>query len=173
MIKIKTPVIGYNGIDCGVRFENGIGVAEDLSEHVINWFKDQGYTVEETDEPKAKEPETTPETDNIDNGEAGDDVPEDNNAGIPEVPETGDEKSKAELLEEAKALGIENIRSKATKAEIEKLIADKKEELEALGNADPETSNPEAGEENGDSNETPEANPEAGEQGNEDSKGGE
>ena len=55
MIKIKTPVIGYNGIDCGVRFENGIGVAEDLSEHVINWFKDQGYTVEETDEPKAKE----------------------------------------------------------------------------------------------------------------------
>ena len=147
MIKIKTPVIGYNGIDCGVRFENGIGVAEDLSEHVINWFKDQGYTVEETDEPKAKEPETTPETDNTDNGEAGYDVPEDNNAGIPEVPETGEDKTRAELLEEAKALGIENIRSKATKGEIEQLINDKKIELEALadnGNSDNE--NPKAGE---------------------------
>lgn len=147
MIKIKTPVIGYNGIDCGVRFENGIGVAEDLSEHVINWFKDQGYTVEETDEPIEKEPEATPEVENTDNGEAGDDVPEDNDAGEPEVPEAGEEKSKAELLEEAKALGIENIRSKATKDEIIQLINDKKVELEALadnGNSDNE--NPEAGE---------------------------
>lgn len=164
MIKIKTPVIGYNGIDCGVRFENGIGVAEDLSEHVINWFKDQGYTVEETDEPIEKEPEATPEVENTDNGEAGDDVPEDNDAGEPEVPEAG-EKSKAELLEEAKALGIENIRSKATKAEIEDLINDKKIELEAL-------------ESNGDSNEDPEAGkeeetPEAGEVGDEDPEKGE
>lgn len=144
MIKIKTPVIGYNGIDCGVRFENGIGVAEDLSEHVINWFKDQGYTVEETDEPKAKEPETAPKADNTDNG---DEDPENNDAGEPEVPEAGEEKSKAELLEEAKALGIENIRSKATKDEIIQLINDKKVELEALadnGNSDNE--NPKAGE---------------------------
>lgn len=147
MIKISTPVPGYNGIDCGVRFENGIGVAEDLSEHVINWFKDQGYTVEETDEPKVKEPEATPETDNTDNGEAGDNVPEDNNAGEPEVPETGEDKTRAELLEEAKALGIENIRSKATKAEIEDLINDKKIELEALaGDGNSDNENPEAGE---------------------------
>lgn len=147
MIKISTPVQGYNGIDCGVRFENGFAEVETLSEHVINWFKDHGYTVE--GEPTVEA-----------NPEAGE------NSG--EQPKT-----KAQLIEEAKELGIENIKSKATIAEIEKLIADKKEELEALGNADPETSNPEDGEENGDSNETPEANPEAGEQGNEDSKGGE
>ena len=51
------------------------------------------------------------------------------------------------MLEEAKALGIENIRSKATKAEIEDLINDKKIELEALaGDGNSDNENPEAGE---------------------------
>ena len=146
MIKIKTPVIGYNGIDCGVRFENGEATVETLLPHVLAYFRVHGYRVEE-DEVQVVQvvEEETPEADNTDNGESN---PEENNdAGEPEVPEAGEEKSKAELLEEAKALGIENIRSKATKDEIIQLINDKKVELEALadnGNSDNE--NPEAGE---------------------------
>ncbi len=146
MIKIKTPVPGYNGIDCGVRFENGEATVESLLPHVLAWFKTQGYTVEE-DEVQEEVPvieESTPEADNTDNG---DEDPENNDAGESEEPEAGEEKTKAELLEEAKALGIENIRSKATKDEIIQLINDKKVELEALadnGNSDNE--NPEAGE---------------------------
>lgn len=146
MIKIKTPVIGYNGIDCGVRFENGEATVETLLPHVLAYFRVHGYIVEE-DEVQVVQvvEEETPEADNTDNGESN---PEENNdAGEPEVPEAGEEKSKAELLEEAKALGIENIRSKATKDEIIQLINDKKVELEALadnGNSDNE--NPEAGE---------------------------
>ena len=141
MIKISTPVQGYNGIDCGVRFENGFAEVETLSEHVINWFKDHGYTVE--GEPTVEA-----------NPEAGE------NSG--EQPKT-----KAQLIEEAKELGIENIKSKATNAEIEKLIADKKAELEALENNDgnPESGNPETG--------APAGNPESGELGNEDPEKGE
>lgn len=160
MIKIKTPVIGYNGIDCGVRFENGEATVETLLPHVLAYFRVHGYIVEE-DEVQVVE-EETPEADNTDNGESN---PEENNdAGEPEVPEAG-EKTKAELLEEAKALGIENIRSKATKDEIQELINDKKIELEALAG-------------NGDSNEDPEAGneeetPEAGEAGDEDPEKGE
>ncbi|MBR4693992.1 MAG: hypothetical protein IKP07_04200 [Bacilli bacterium] len=146
MIKIKTPVIGYNGIDCGVRFENGEATVETLLPHVLAYFRVHGYIVEEDEVQEVQVvEEETPEADNTDNGESN---PEENNdAGEPEVPETGEEKSKAELLEEAKALGIENIRSKATKDEIIQLINDKKVELEALadnGNSDNE--NPEAGE---------------------------
>ena len=141
MIKISTPVQGYNGIDCGVRFENGFAEVETLSEHVINWFKDHGYTVE--GEPTVEA-----------NPEAGE------NSG--EQPKT-----KAQLIEEAKELGIENIKSKATNAEIEKLIADKKAELEALENNDgnPKSGNPETG--------APAGNPESGELGNEDPEKGE
>ena len=163
MIKIKTPVPGYNGIDCGVRFENGEATVETLLPHVESYFRVHGYIVEsdEVEEVEVIE-EETPEADNTDNGESN--PGENNDAGEPEVPEAG-EKSKAELLEEAKALGIENIRSKATKAEIEELINDKKIELEAL-------------ESNGDSNEDPEAGkeeetPEAGEVGDEDPEKGE
>ena len=149
MIKITTPVQGYTGTDCGIIFENGSATVETLSEHVYNWFKTHGYTVE---------------------GEL--DVP----VTDPEAGKTEQPKTKAELIEEAKALGIENIKSKATVAELQELIANKKAELEAAasGSEDPNASNPENGEENGEpENGDPVTDPEAGEQGNEDSKGGE
>lgn len=152
MIKIKTPVNGYNGVDCGVRFENGKAEVEALSDHVLNWFIAQGYTVELEEVEAPLTPNEDPE--------AG------KNAGNP------DEKplTKAELLEKAKALGIENIKSKPTNAELEELIAAKEAELKATelekenegesGNVDPEAG-------------TPNEDPEAGEQENEDPEKGE
>ena len=81
--------------------------------------------------------ETTPKSEeNLDNNQETEDLDKD--------------KTKAELLEEAKALGIENIRSKATKDEIEKLIADKKVELEVLESNDSDKEDPKTGEENED-----------------------
>jgi hypothetical protein len=126
MITIKTPVAGYNGIDCGVKFENGVGVVDTLAEHVINWFKDQGYIVEidkSLEEKKSNSEDL--------------EIQQELNDGSPEPTpvvsqDNTSDKTIDDLKKEAKALGIESIRNKATKAEIIKLINDKKLELEAL-----------------------------------------
>lgn len=155
MYKITAPENHYKGVTSGIVFANGTATAE-LDAFTKDWFIGKGYNVEEIKTTTTPVPQGTPNED----PEAG------KNVGNP------DEKplTKAELLEKAKALGIENIKSKPTNAELEELIAAKEAELKAAelekenegesGNVDPEAG-------------TPNEDPEAGEQGNEDPEKGE
>lgn len=67
MAKIIAPNKGYNGTAASVSFRDGIGETD--KPHLIQWFKEHGYKVEEpfTEEPLSGEggesPE--PESDNI------------------------------------------------------------------------------------------------------------
>lgn len=45
MTKIIAPNKNYNGLSAGVMFVNGIGECSDP--HLISWFKEKGYRVEE------------------------------------------------------------------------------------------------------------------------------
>ncbi len=148
MYKISSKEKNYNGLTSGIVFNKGVATVESLDTFTKNWFIQKGYiveeikstdsdTVEKTKEDSKTGEETTPKSEeNLDNNQETEDLDKD--------------KTKAELLEEAKALGIENIRSKATKDEIEKLIADKKVELEALESNDSDKEDPKTGEENED-----------------------
>lgn len=64
MAKIIAPNKGYNGTAASVSFKDGIGETDKT--HLIQWFKEHGYKVEEpfTEEPFTEEPE--PESDIID-----------------------------------------------------------------------------------------------------------
>ncbi|MCM1468493.1 MAG: lipase family protein [Alistipes sp.] len=46
MAKIIAPNKGYNGTAASVSFRNGIGETD--KPHLIQWFKEHGYKVEET-----------------------------------------------------------------------------------------------------------------------------
>ena len=46
-MKIFSPVKDYTGVSASVPFCNGAGETGDP--HLIEWFKDHGYIVEETD----------------------------------------------------------------------------------------------------------------------------
>lgn len=153
MFKIIAPEKHYKGVTSGIVFSNGIATAE-LDAFTKDWFINKGYTLEEIkDTPVVNT--GTPVTD----PGAG------KNTGNTEKPIT-----KAELIGKAKELGIE-VKSKATNAELEKLIADKEAEIaaaelkaqEELKNSG--AKNPEAG--------APVTDPEAGTQGNGDSGKGE
>lgn len=50
MAKIVCPNEQYSGISASVAFTNGIGETDDL--HLIDWFKSNGYEVEEPEESK-------------------------------------------------------------------------------------------------------------------------
>ena len=45
-MKISSPVKDYTGISASVPFCNGVGETDDP--HLIEWFKNHGYEVEET-----------------------------------------------------------------------------------------------------------------------------
>lgn len=45
-MKIYAPVKDANGVWCSVRFVNGVGETNDP--HLIEWFKDHGYKVEQS-----------------------------------------------------------------------------------------------------------------------------
>lgn len=45
-MKIYSPNKQYTGISASVTFVNGVGETD--SPHLINWFKEHGYTVGET-----------------------------------------------------------------------------------------------------------------------------
>lgn len=45
MAKILTPNESYTGISASVAFSNGVGETED--KHLIEWFREKGYTVVE------------------------------------------------------------------------------------------------------------------------------
>lgn len=53
MAKILSPNKKYNGVSASVRFCNGVGETND--KHLIKWFQEHGYEVEELEE--SKEPE--------------------------------------------------------------------------------------------------------------------
>lgn len=44
MAKIICPNAEFTGVSASVEFVNGVGETE--NEHLIEWFKDRGYTVE-------------------------------------------------------------------------------------------------------------------------------
>ena len=54
IMKAPTP---FNGIRCGVRFENGVGECE--TEHIIYWFKTHGYTAEGGNTTSTNKPTNT------------------------------------------------------------------------------------------------------------------
>ena len=47
-MKIYSPVKDYTGVTAGVGFSNGVGETD--SPHLIGWFKENGYKVEEDSE---------------------------------------------------------------------------------------------------------------------------
>lgn len=54
MAIIEAPNKGYTGISAGVAFCNGAGRTD--NKHLIQWFKDHGYTVKkETPDPPETE----------------------------------------------------------------------------------------------------------------------
>lgn len=54
MAKILSPNKSYTGVSASVAFAKGVGETEDT--HLIEWFKNHGYTVEEMSVEKT-EPE--------------------------------------------------------------------------------------------------------------------
>ena len=54
-MKIKSPNKDYTGVSASVPFCNGVGETEDP--HLIQWFKEHGYEVEETLEKASEEAE--------------------------------------------------------------------------------------------------------------------
>lgn len=44
-MKIYAPVKNATGVWCSVQFKNGVGETD--NPHLINWFKEHGYKVEE------------------------------------------------------------------------------------------------------------------------------
>lgn len=49
-MKIYSPNKDYTGISASVPFCGGVGETEDP--HLIDWFKNHGYIVEEAEKPK-------------------------------------------------------------------------------------------------------------------------
>lgn len=59
MVKIMAPNKNYDGISAGVKFSKGIGECTDP--YLIEWFKEKGYEVEESEVKETlEEPETKP-----------------------------------------------------------------------------------------------------------------
>ena len=55
-MKIYSPNKEYTGVSASVPFCNGMGETEDP--HLIKWFKDHGYKVDEESNAEPKEEET-------------------------------------------------------------------------------------------------------------------
>lgn len=67
MAKIIAPNKQYTGLSASVSFINGVGETDDL--HLIKWFKDKGYEVEQEKITKLPIDDKTPnrnENDNVD-----------------------------------------------------------------------------------------------------------
>lgn len=50
MAKIYSPNKSYTGVSANVAFAKGMGETND--KHLIEWFKEHGYTVDATEEEK-------------------------------------------------------------------------------------------------------------------------
>lgn len=49
-MKVYAPNKGYTGVSASVAFCNGVGETDDP--HLLEWFRDRGYEVEETALPE-------------------------------------------------------------------------------------------------------------------------
>ena len=58
MAKIIAPNKKYNGETASVIFVDGVGETADT--YLLSWFREHGYTVEETEPGTETEPETEP-----------------------------------------------------------------------------------------------------------------
>jgi len=55
-MKILAPNREYSGVTAGLTFVDGVAVADELPEHIVDWFRNNGYEVLEDEEPE-EEPE--------------------------------------------------------------------------------------------------------------------
>lgn len=60
MAKIYAPVKDYSGISAGVSFRDGVGKC--YSPHLLKWFQEHGYKVEETQNTAQEETGIAEET---------------------------------------------------------------------------------------------------------------
>ena len=113
-MKIYAPVKDANGVYASVRFVNGVGETD--KPHLIEWFKNHGYSVENCDISM----EETQEKCDISNVEI--EVEEVEMMGYPEREPDFDTMTPNELREWAKGNGyggkIKNIRNKEKLIEI-------------------------------------------------------
>lgn len=49
-MKVYAPNKEYTGVSASVAFCNGVGETDDV--HLLEWFRNRGYEVEETEVPK-------------------------------------------------------------------------------------------------------------------------
>lgn len=56
MAIIKCPNEAFTGVSASVEFVNGVGETE--NEHLIEWFKDRGYIVEDDKTGDSEQPAT-------------------------------------------------------------------------------------------------------------------
>lgn len=58
LMRIETPVKGYNGYSANVKFVRGVA-EEEISEHQIAWFKSKGYSIREITEELKSDDESS------------------------------------------------------------------------------------------------------------------
>lgn len=51
MAKVTAPNKEYTGLSAGVSFVNGVGETD--NPHLLEWFQERGYQVEESKQPEA------------------------------------------------------------------------------------------------------------------------
>lgn len=51
-MKILAPNRAYSGVTAGLTFVDGVAVADELPEHIVDWFRRNGYEVLEDEEPE-------------------------------------------------------------------------------------------------------------------------
>jgi len=61
MTKIIAPNKQYTGVSASVSFANGVGETD--KPHLIEWFKDHGYELQNDAPPDATKKEDTPKPD--------------------------------------------------------------------------------------------------------------
>jgi len=53
-MKILAPNRAYSGVTAGLTFVDGVAVADELPEHIVDWLRRNGYEVLEDEEPEEK-----------------------------------------------------------------------------------------------------------------------
>ena len=115
MAKIIAPNNKYNGTSASVPFINGVGETDD--QNLIQWFKENGYTVESVDSPSV--PEATPE---IDPEAIPETVPEASPETVPEDVLELENMSVEELISFASNNGIDIGRATSKDTILKKII---------------------------------------------------
>lgn len=56
-MKILAPNRAYSGVTAGLTFVDGVAVADELPEHIVDWLRRNGYEVLEDEPNEPNEPE--------------------------------------------------------------------------------------------------------------------